>query len=548
MLIMENYYETLIHNMYNHKEADKEAIKEFIKYWQIIKNEPDFKWKAMNILRNSSTNYVKEYFNNFSPELVDHIFKAIRKEYLILCPEGLSWLMSLDSLSFVKFLCYFKAHEMYLGNVESVNRKKFPEWNLPIIRIMDYCLENAYFEKYDICAQKLEKWAIKAYWNARKSFIAECIEKYRNKSGFWLIFSNTSSAVIKEYITEQDIPNLSSFVCYKLFEQRILLPIELMDNQVFYDVFKKFQLHEQIALTELLEKVDFSNEVIQKLHKLFNKTKISNFDCIHSTDIYLITNYYFEMSKKKFERMYDEIRLSSYFTKNNIEKDEFWAILDTLQNNPEDLNGLINIKTSYYHKLMELYEKCFRYATESIVSSLYPLNTLEKKVTYMEDAKYNILCRTQTLFDLSNLYESFEKRRFSSFSIITQDNFSHYLNSVIFGYYSRVAAPSIAHIFPQDSLSKSWAMYRSDLTTERNMFLDIDDLNNTTYALKTYNQLCIETKGEDNKILKPDAIICTEEVNEESLKSADQYGINILVLKRNKNTIENNRDIYEDLQ
>lgn len=86
------------------------------------------------------------------------------------------------------------------------------------------------------------------------------------------------------------------------------------------------------------------------------------------------------------------------------------------------------------------------------------------------------------------------------------------------------------------------------MTKKQNCLFDIEDLNNRTYDNKTYNQLCIRTKNLYGSILYPDCIVCMDEIDEYSLERSEQLNTNILVLKRNSNTIEYNDDIYAHLK
>ena len=281
-----------------------------------------------------------------------------------------------------------------------------------------------------------------------------------------------------------------------------------------------------------------------------NKLKYADkeeIDKIKNKRIDFVMSNILEVSPEYLIKIRDEIINSSYFKKFDVEKDGFWLFINDFFDESGELKYPISLTEGSYSKLKELYKKCFRYATESIVSSLYPLPNLTQRVTYMDMDKYNILCRVQTLFDLSNLDESFNKRTFCGFSILTQDNFSHYPGAIIHGYYSKVTADLIAHIYPTDSLSSSWAKYRKDLTKKPNMLLDIDDLNALTYAYKTYCQLCLRTKTRENDILQQDAIICCGDVDEKSIKYAEENNKKVLVLKRNENIIEYNDDIYSHL-
>lgn len=125
---------------------------------------------------------------------------------------------------------------------------------------------------------------------------------------------------------------------------------------------------------------------------------------------------------------------------------------------------------------------------------------------------------------------------------------SHYTNGVLYGYYTNVSMESIAHIFPIDSLSNARATTESELTKKINRLLDIDDLNQATFEAKTYNQLCIRTKDKDGKILWPDCIVCIDKVDEASRNVANELDLNIVVLHKNKDTIERNEDIYANLK
>ena len=542
----ESYYEILIKNIsdVDFVENDREV---FFDSFNAMKIEAESPKSFEIIIKNAEHPEVaKKLLDilNLSTKNVDKIIYFLKHlDYISSNEEVLDWLMNLDSDFLNNILYYFKP--FILGNVESFNKKDFPLYNYPIIRIMDYCLKNAYFEKFSVCTERLEDWTLEAYWKARKNLIEYCVKNNRNHPEFFLLFNRKDPSRVKKYITEENINilNLTYPICEKLISQNIL-PINLINCTSFFDVFKKISLQEQIKITELLEGYDYPEELINHLHKLFNK---ENIDKIENKRIDFVTSNILEVSPEYLIKIRDEIINSSYFKKFDVEKDGFWLFINDFFDASGELKYPISLTEGSYSKLKELYKKCFRYATESIVSSLYPLPKLTQKITYLDMDKYNILCRVQTLFDLSNLDESFNKRTFCGFSILTQDNFSHYPGAIIHGYYSKVTADLIAHIYPTDSLSSSWAKYRKDLTKKPNMLLDIDDLNALTYAYKTYCQLCLRTKTRENDILQQDAIICCGDVDEKSIKYAEENNKKVLVLKRNENTIEYNDDIYSHL-
>lgn len=538
----ENYYEMLIKNISNVEieESDRES---FFDSFAAIKKEAETP-KILNVIVKTTSNpkFIKDMLGimGLSSSNVDKIIEFLKKsDYISSNEEVLDWLINLDSEVFHNIIYYFKP--LTLGNSEGFNKKYFPIYNFPIIRIMDYCLKHNHFEKFSVCTERLEFWTLNAYWNARESLIEESINNNRGNPEFFFIFSYKNPSIVKKYITINDIPNLTYLTC-KMFISQDILPKEFVNSNAFFDVFKSFTLDQQIEITELLEGHDYDKELIDNLHKLFNKEKVE------SKNISIITNNILEVSPKYLKRLRDEIKESSYFKKNNLEQDDFWLFINELLGESEDLKYLGSLTKYSYYRLRNLYEECYRYATESIVSSLYPLANLNEFITYMDQDKFNILYRVQTFSDLSNLGESFKEREFCGFSILTQDNFSHYPGSIVHGYYSKVTPDLIAHIYPADSLSTSWAKYQKDLSKKINMLLDIDDLNALTYAYKTYNQLCIRTKTKEHEILKQDAIICLGDVDDKSIKYAEEHNKNILVLRKNKNTIEYNDDIYSHLQ
>lgn len=539
-----NYYEELIKNISNVEieESDKEA---FFDSWNAIKYEKEFS-KAFNIIIRmiKHPDFLKEMLKerDMSIENVDKIIYFFKHlDYISSNDKVLEWIMNIDSSVLHELLYYSKP--LILGNSERTNKKYFPIYNFPIIRIMNYCLKNGYFEHFSVCTERLEDWTIDAYWNARHDLIEDTINNYRNNPDFFFIFSNREVSIVKKYITLSDIPNLTYKTAKMLISQDIL-PADFINTDEFFNVFKTFTLDEQINITELLVGCDFDSAFITKLHSLFNKDHIEK---IEDNGIEIITRNILEVSTDYLKRIAEEIKYSSYFKKFNVEKSEFWLFINELLSD-SGLKHIDRIDEYPYAKLMDLYQKCYNYATESIVSSLYPLSELKDDITYINQDKYNLLCRVQTFFDLDDLDKSFRERTFCGFSILNQDNFSHYPGNLVYGYYSKVTPDMIAHIFPADSLSASWALYKKDLSEKINMLLDIDDLNARTYKNKTYNQLCIRTKTNDNEILREDAIICFDTVNDKALRYQEKHNSKILVLRRNENTIEYNEDIYSHLQ
>lgn len=318
------------------------------------------------------------------------------------------------------------------------------------------------------------------------------------------------------------------------------MPRSVFMSSEFLEGFQQLTLKQQIILAEAMENIEYPPDFIKKLHTKLNKQYKNNCE---------IVNTLFEVSSQKLQVLYNVISNSSYFKKYGIANSEFWKLVTQIFSyitEESSFVGNIPVDKCFYDELMNLYQTCRNYATTSIVNSLYPLDTLEDKITYLENVKFNILVRVSTIFDCKTLEETFEKRTFCGFSILNENNFSHFGKSTLYGYYTSVTPDLIAHIYPMDSLSTSWARYEKDLSKRTNLLLDIDDLNDETYKLQTYNQLCIRTKTKEGKILYPNCVVHTNDVDEALIQKDEEQGFKGLVLKKNPKTIEFNEDPFKD--
>ena len=450
--------------------------------------------------------------------------------------EILDLLMLINPYILEEFLSFYKNY--WFGNNENLNEKQFPTVNLPLIRMMDYFLEKHAFQQFALVIERLEYQYMILWFELTIEKVNKIIEEDINNPDILYIFSRMKEKEFIKFFKKENISVIqnATFDVFDRIFQVTSIPTEYINNEFFFQCFQKFRLIDQICIVELMQEREYSSDIIEKLHKLLNKRKINKTELNFYIDIC-------EMSRTKLEKLMKIIESSSYFSKYDVQNLELWQLL---KNKSVDN---IDFSHDYYSDIMDLYHKCREYATSSIVQSLYPLNGINQKVTHMENEHFNILARVRTMWEAKSLEETFRVRTFCSFSILTEKNMSHYDDSdgVLYGYYTNVSADLIAHIYPMDSLSKSAAKYEANLTDRMNMLLDIEDLNQATLIKKTYNQLCIRTKTKDGRILLPDCIICIDKVDETSQKRADELGLNILVIHKNEDTIEVNRDIYEHL-
>ena len=468
-------------------------------------------------------------------------------EKISLSKESLDLLSSIDVNVLKGFL--YSCKSFFIGGIsdeeddddgfEEFNQQRFIRINMPLIRIMDYFLENSHFKQLAATMQRLEEDFISLWLNVTSEKITQIIEKNSYNSDLVYFVSKMDEENFDKHVKKDNLSIIvdSDFEAFYRLIQNEFITEEYISIEYVLSAFKRFKLDDQIAIIETLEERDLSFDLIKRLHKFLNK----NFH--FKGDEQFISNI-FEMSSKKFRRLTEVIEKSSYFSKNDIRNSALWKFLIS-----KDENN-IDFEHDYYSDIMDLYHECREYATSSIVNSLYPLNKLSDKVTHIRNEPFNILARVRTgmLFEGKTLEETFTKRTFCSFSILNQRNVSHYGDAVLYGYYTNVSKNSIAHIYPIDSLSSAGARYESELTDRINMLLDIEDLNAATLEQNTYNQLCIKTKDENGNILWPDCIICIDKIDEKSQKIADSLGLNIVVLHKNEDTIECNEDIYKNLQ
>lgn len=441
------------------------------------------------------------------------------------------------------FHCNNKYNIDTITNNDHFIRMYFPIQNIPIIRIMKYSIENDLFDIYSVCAKKIEPIFIEMIFN---SYFDKINQKFVNNNGnsnILYLLINLSNKYQKNLSIMRYTSLLENSSYNLLYNIINYVPKNFIINDYFVIGFKKCEINEQLNIINSLEELEYPNDFINNLHNNLNKKSIERLKINYQQNPYDL--YLNKETSNKLKEIYDVILNSSYFKKNNIENTNFWHLITEIKDN--EWKEIISIDRNLYLELMNLYGNCRDYATKSIVESLYPLSNLQNKITYLENVKFNILVRVQTMWDCENLEESFKKRTFCGFSIINEDNFSHYGDSILYGYYTGITPSLIAHIYPQDSLSQSWANYEKDLTKKLNYLLDINDLNRITYESKTYNQLCVRTKTQTGEILRHNCIVFTDE-NDKRIEIVEKSDNKILILRKNSHTIENNDDIYKYLK
>lgn len=451
--------------------------------------------------------------------------------------EVMEILCSVRMVDFKAFMLFYKEGKFGSWKIKHCKEELHDE-NIPLVRFMDFLLERGEFERLLEVVDKLEYRYFLIWVELSQEEIKQTIQENIHNPNLLFLFAMFEKEEFTKFFEEKYLPIMENapVEAIEIMLKKATMPEKYIWNDYYFKNFKRLRLFEQVDLIERMEAIEYSFELISELHRLLNKETAMKWHWSQKV---------FEMTEEKLRKMRNGIESSSYFARNGIQDTDSWKKLNITEKDP------IDPEYDYYSEIGKLYAECRSYATNSIVSSLYPLSSLTQKVTHLYGESFNMLVRVRTgeLFEAESLKDTFKIRTFCSFSIINEKNLSHYSSSddVLYGYYTGVSADLIAHIYPMDSLSSADARYESKLTKLPNMLLDIRDLNKATIENKTYNQLCVRTKTKSGKILWPDCIVCINEISEKSWKVAEELQLKIIVIHKQKGAIEYTGDIYKHL-
>lgn len=194
------------------------------------------------------------------------------------------------------------------------------------------------------------------------------------------------------------------------------------------------------------------------------------------------------------------------------------------------------------------YDECRSYACQSIASGM--TNVSVKKGEILEipyGVPFNFIGRIDTSRDYLNpesYYSTYMRRTFTSYSIICNENVSHYKDSKIFFLYS-ICPEDIVHIFPMDSDTYKNALKESELTYLPSLWITLSELNKLSKKLGVYNQITIKTKR-NGQIIKPFAIVAFDKVDNYIQKIADLFELGIIIIHPDKNAVNYRQDLLYD--
>ena len=196
-------------------------------------------------------------------------------------------------------------------------------------------------------------------------------------------------------------------------------------------------------------------------------------------------------------------------------------------------------------------EECKRFSQNDIVENLTPIDTTKPFIELGPKDKFCFMGRVDTslgkCYNKHNYYQDFETRKFIAFSTITNENISHYENvnmdNIMFAY--AVPPEAIVHVFPTDSETYTRAETEEDLTEFPSLWWSLEELNEYTKKLKTYNQITCKTTI-NGEILKPCALIVFDQLTDKARKVAEDFELSIILIHTNKKVINYNDDVMKD--
>lgn len=496
----------------------------------------------------------REYNNNFYDLEENDLAGICQKKYMIdvyeTCHISINDLSEILKLSPTKIEAIIKLFSnLKKGNVsieefkilEIVPEEDFDEFlnglNVnTLIECANYFLDRGFYFKLSRCIEKVEYDVIKMWYQNNIDNIDKKIKEDMKESSLLYIFNNLEQKEFDYFFKNEYLPILKNAPANAYLGLLNKVDISNKPNQIelFYEAFSKYNNLEQLKIIELITDLEWDISIIKKLRNMINKDK--NNHSVLSLDILNTT-------QKRFGELYEIIKQSSYYMKNQIENTKIGQILLEISNLNSDVYNMLETDKDYFIEMMKLYEICQDYAINSIVNALYPLEELPDTINYIESDKYNILINALPDWSKEEMLDHFSKDRFYRFNILTEINFSHCsMHTPIYGFSSGVASKNIVHLsgMTDDLCYYSKAKLIKDVYEKPTYLLDIDDINNVAYNSERFNHVIMEPKDINGNLLKPDCLICLDEVTDKQIKKAEDEDLKILVLKRNKYTIEIN--------
>lgn len=204
--------------------------------------------------------------------------------------------------------------------------------------------------------------------------------------------------------------------------------------------------------------------------------------------------------------------------------------------------------------LEQLYSTCRSYACKSIVDNLSGFAEFKPGKTYhiyCDREHFYILARVRTNWEYKTIEETAERRKYLSFTILTEKNLSHFPGRVLYGYYNGVKPSMIGYIYSEDGNTQANAENRLELAEMPEELYDIEDLCEAAREKKTYCQVSIESKTKQyigpriiTSTLLPAAVISIEKASNDDIIAARQRRLPHIILHPGPETITKVHDFF----
>lgn len=455
-----------------------------------------------------------------------------------------NWILGFKQVYFVKILTS-------LLNVSSLLSSKsvYPEKIFNICLIAESALRQNKVYSYYKCLPFLDTLHVSRHLLMNFNIVERNLEYYDGNStnDFLVYFSIMNEEEFNRHFKEEYLKILphASIESLLLYLRATIHNEEILKTKEFYECFINQSFEHQLNILTILEDQECSPDLIRNLRRKLHRTN----QCRTSSDV--MSNY-FEMDLEKFRRICQEILTSSYLLEGNFDKkyNMLFSFLSELeQSSPivsfQKLDQYQIYTEEYWCKLLEsLYCDVVKYSKDSIIQNLYDVSKLDHFINYIEDdIDYNILVNTNETGTNSSFYPT-PCQIMDRFCIFTPKNFSHTCyQEFIYGYYQDVTGDKILSINPQPidldpNITKKKDIGVSVLRgRSMNYWLSMKQFNDVAYQNQIFGSIVVKTKKEDGTFIQPNCLISigdTVTVLEE--KEAEKRGLNILRLKRHRNT------------
>jgi len=194
------------------------------------------------------------------------------------------------------------------------------------------------------------------------------------------------------------------------------------------------------------------------------------------------------------------------------------------------------------------YQECREFACRDISQKTWcDINENSMIVEIPKGKEWHFIGRVATTRGSPNTpeeyYDSFNSRKYISFSTINNKNISRYRGCIFYIY--NIMPEDIVHVFPMDSDLDRNAQSEEDISGLPSLWIGLEELENMTLKFRCYNQVTCKTHR-NGEIIKPIAVAAFGEITKEVLEVSKKFGITCLLCHPDKDAVNYNEDMLFD--